>query len=87
MCIHMETLNQYVRIGFHEWWKTSTEHLLENHLSDTCVFDAFLAFLAPFSTMRPPSFSYDIDVMNFFVHIMTIMMSPSSCNQKFDVLK
>jgi hypothetical protein len=25
--------------------------------------------------------------MNFFVHIMTVMMHPSFCNQKFDVLK
>ena len=85
MCIHLATLNHFVRIVLHQFWKTSTEHLWEKHLSARGVFHAFSAFLAHFSIIRHPSFSHDMDVMNFFVHIMTVMMYQSFCNQKFDV--
>jgi hypothetical protein len=83
----MATLNHFVGIVLHQCWKTSTEYLLEKHFRAQGVFHAFSAILAPFSIIRHPSFSHGMDVMNFFVHIMTVMIQPSFCNQKFDVLR
>ena len=85
--------------GHHIWWEYAErtgfkiDWMNEIHLWKPlfigCLFKHAkkVTILSIFSMMRHPSLYYFIVVMNFFVHIMTVMIFLALCNKKFDVLK
>ena len=85
--------------GHHIWWEYAErtgfkiDWMNEIHLWKPlfigCLFKHAkkVTILSIFSMMRHPSLYYVIVVMNFFVHIMTVMIFLALCSKKIDVLK
>ncbi len=85
--------------GHHIWWEYAErtgikiDWMNEIHLwKPLCIECLFkhakkVTILSIFSMMRHSSLYYVIVVMNFFVHIMSVMIFLALWSKKFDVLK